>query len=569
MIQDPHGRANPETVLQQVAEFIQERKTNGEVVDWDVYGDFDAPISASSSSSSSSSTYSSAGNPTEKENGSFLRRFEAELSDALGMEDAVFMPSGVMAQSIALLIHRDDRHHHHGKLQAKGTNTEATDYLRPSYFICHETSHILLHEQEGYRHLLKMEPFIVSTKHKAMDTTFPFSSSSSTSTKDGNKFPSIPPMRFQDVQDLWQQQQQHYETSGIVALIVEIPHRELGGKVTSWEDLVQMRDFCRLHGVAFHCDGARIFEATTAYYFPDQKQQQRNDKNEYQNHNSDKNTSIEGTRLYNSTKTLRQLTSLFDSVYVSCYKGLGGSLSGGVLLGNAVFCQKARTWLRRFGGNLYTLLPMVMAARMGYEQEWKQSVSWAPSSSSSSSDVRAHAYDSANHGGNEDDETKHEKRLLSFPEKKEKLCRLVHRLSSEPTIAQWLAFDPPVPDTNMVHGYLRNCTVQDCMLAASKVCIVVPVVEKSGLGCKFNVVAAAVESEGNEATRHPASTSFSFPLIRRFRAVDPQHRPMAVAKGYNVMFEWTMGQANGKFHDDLYVQAWLEFCQQLSKCCGK
>jgi threonine aldolase len=45
------------------------------------------------------------------------------------------------------------------------------------------------------------------------------------------------------------------------ALVVEVPHREVGGAVTSVEDLQAMRRLCDANGMKMHCDGARIFEA--------------------------------------------------------------------------------------------------------------------------------------------------------------------------------------------------------------------------------------------------------------------------------------------------------------------
>ena len=49
------------------------------------------------------------------------------------------------------------------------------------------------------------------------------------------------------------------------SLIVELPHRELGGKLTPWEDIPRMAGLCREKNVAIHCDGARIFEAAAGY----------------------------------------------------------------------------------------------------------------------------------------------------------------------------------------------------------------------------------------------------------------------------------------------------------------
>lgn len=55
-------------------------------------------------------------------------------------------------------------------------------------------------------------------------------------------------------------------------------------------------------------------------------------------------------------KNLSELAKPFHSIYISFYKGLG-AISGAMLLGNREFCEEARVWLTRFGGNLYTKMP--------------------------------------------------------------------------------------------------------------------------------------------------------------------------------------------------------------------
>ena len=75
----------------------------------------------------------------------------------------------------------------------------------------------------------------------------------------------------------------------------------------------------RTRGIyAYGMDGARLWEASAAYGCP-----------------------------------LADLCALFDSIYVSFYKGLGG-LSGAMLMGTTEFISKARIWSRRFGDSLYT-----------------------------------------------------------------------------------------------------------------------------------------------------------------------------------------------------------------------
>lgn len=82
----------------------------------DVYGDFGADASTS-----------------------WLRAFEREVATATDLDDAVFMPSGVMAQQIALLIN---------------SGGPDTNPIMRTAFICHWSSHLLLHENDSWRRLL-------------------------------------------------------------------------------------------------------------------------------------------------------------------------------------------------------------------------------------------------------------------------------------------------------------------------------------------------------------------------------------------------------------------------------
>ena len=77
-LQAQHAALAPAETLQQLSDSCKDLNISS----FDVYGDFH-----------------------RDESESFLRRFESELAQEFGKEDAVFMPSGVMAQDIALLIH--------------------------------------------------------------------------------------------------------------------------------------------------------------------------------------------------------------------------------------------------------------------------------------------------------------------------------------------------------------------------------------------------------------------------------------------------------------------------------
>lgn len=55
------------------------------------------------------------------------------------------------------------------------------------------------------------------------------------------------------------------------------------------------------------------------------------------------------------------IANLFDSVYVSLYKGLGG-LAGAVLVGSSELIAAARVWRRRHGGTLPHLFALAAGA---------------------------------------------------------------------------------------------------------------------------------------------------------------------------------------------------------------
>ena len=183
---------------------------------------------------------------------SFLRKFEADVAKTFGKEDAVFMPSGTMAQSIALLIHAKRQQRHSPNDNELSTNNNDQDDHTRQYrhkFACHPSCHLLLHEQDAYKELIGMD-------------AIPVTSSSSDDSLH------ISPLKYEDVELALKNE---YEASSsslksiITCLILELPHRELGGKLTPWNDVKKIRQLCEKEGIKFHCDGARIFEASAGY----------------------------------------------------------------------------------------------------------------------------------------------------------------------------------------------------------------------------------------------------------------------------------------------------------------
>ncbi|MFY9589044.1 MAG: beta-eliminating lyase-related protein [Actinomycetota bacterium] len=115
----------------------------------------------------------------------------------------------------------------------------------------------------------------------------------------------------------------------LAAVLFELPQREIGGRLPPWADLVEQVAYVRAHGAAVHLDGARICECTPHY-----------------------------------GRSPAEIAALFDTVYVSLYKGLGG-LAGCCLAGEEDVIAEARTWRRRHGGTLFGMWPNAAAGLAG------------------------------------------------------------------------------------------------------------------------------------------------------------------------------------------------------------
>ena len=118
----------------------------------------------------------------------------------------------------------------------------------------------------------------------------------------------------------------------LAALLIELPQREIGGQLPAWDDLVAQVAWARERGAAVHLDGARLWECQPFYQRP-----------------------------------YAEIAALFDTVYVSFYKILGG-IAGALLAGPADVIAEARVWQRRQGGNLVHLYPYVLPAQRGLAQ---------------------------------------------------------------------------------------------------------------------------------------------------------------------------------------------------------
>jgi threonine aldolase len=204
--------------------------------------------------------------------GSLINDFEREIAALVGQEAAVFLPSGTMAQQIALRIWSQSKH-------------------IPTVTF-HPTCHLEIHEQKGYELLHGLQGRLVGER-----------------------------TRLISLDDL------HATPGPLAALLLELPQREIGGQLPSWSDLQAQVGWAHERGIAVHMDGARLWESGPFY-----------------------------------DRSYAEIGGLFDSVYVSFYKGIG-AIAGAALTGPAPFIAEARLWQRRHGGNLIQLYPFVLSAR--------------------------------------------------------------------------------------------------------------------------------------------------------------------------------------------------------------
>ena len=210
--------------------------------------------------------------------GGFVTEFEQEVAGLLGKEAAVFMPSGTMAQQIALRIWSDESGH--------------------KKIAFHPTSHLHIHEQMAYAFLHGLEGVLLGEANR-----------------------------------LFTQDDLRGVSDGLAALLIELPQREIGGQLPTWEEFSAICEFAKARNIRLHMDGARLWECAPYYQ-----------------------------------RSYAEIAEPFDSVYVSMYKILGG-FPGAVLAGPGPFVEQARIWLRRHGGNLQQQSVAAISAKLGLDSK--------------------------------------------------------------------------------------------------------------------------------------------------------------------------------------------------------
>lgn len=124
----------------------------------------------------------------------------------------------------------------------------------------------------------------------------------------------------------------HAVREPLAAVLWELPQRDLGGLLPEWDDLVAQTSWARQHGIAAHLDGARLWEAQPYY-----------------------------------RRSHADIAALFDTVYVSLYKGLH-ALGSAILAGPAELIAHAQEWRARLGGQLHEAWPIALSALDGLDR---------------------------------------------------------------------------------------------------------------------------------------------------------------------------------------------------------
>ena len=207
-----------------------------------------------------------------------VERLEREVGALLGKPAAVFVPSGVMAQQAVLRVWCDRR----------GSRRVALPQL----------SHLVQHEADGPRlvHGLRLEHLT-----------------------EGRRVPTAADLAG---------------VPGLLgAALVELPLRDAGCVLPTWEELTELSAAARERGVPLHLDGARLWESQPFYGRP-----------------------------------LEEVAGLFDSVYVSFYKGLG-AMAGACVAADEDVVAELRLWRTRMGGTLFGMTPYAVGALVGLRDE--------------------------------------------------------------------------------------------------------------------------------------------------------------------------------------------------------
>ncbi|MHC3472944.1 threonine aldolase family protein [Streptomyces sp. 7R007] len=216
--------------------------------------------------------------PADMYGNGVVEALEEKVAALLGKEAAAFFPTGTMAQQVALRCWA-------------GRTGNPTVAL-------HALAHPEVHERHAFSQVSGLRPVRVTSEPR---------------------LPTADEVRDFD------------EPFG--ALMLELPLRDAGFALPSWEELTEVVEAAHERDAVVHFDGARLWETTEHFGRP-----------------------------------LDEIAALADSVYVSFYKSLGG-YGGAALAGPRTLVDEAKTWRHRYGGQIFQQFPTVLSALAGLERE--------------------------------------------------------------------------------------------------------------------------------------------------------------------------------------------------------
>ena len=192
-----------------------------------------------------------------------VNAFQQHVASGLGFEAGLFVPSGTQSNLLALMAHCE----------------------RGDEYLVGADAHTYKYEGGGAAVLGSIQPQPIP---QAADGTLPLDRVER----------AIKPLG-----------DPHFARSRLLAL-----ENTWGGRVLPQAYVLQAGELARRHGLGFHLDGARLFNAAVA-----------------------------------STVSARELAAPFDSVSVCFSKGLGAPV-GSMLLGSTALIDRARRWRKVLGG---------------------------------------------------------------------------------------------------------------------------------------------------------------------------------------------------------------------------
>ena len=209
--------------------------------------------------------------------GGVVTELEEFVASLLGKEKALFMPTGIMTQQATLRV--------------------LCDHARNPRVAFHQMTHLRTHEEHAFARLHGLQEVIANSGGPQG------------------------PITLDSLNEI---------KEPVGALLLELPQRDMGGYLPTWNELVAQAKWARKKGVALHLDGARLWEAAP-YYAATAK------------------------------KSIKDICALFDTVYVSFYKGLGG-ITGSCVAGKSDIIDEVSLWRTRHGGRAYMLWPYAASA---------------------------------------------------------------------------------------------------------------------------------------------------------------------------------------------------------------